>query len=43
MKYGVIALMFLANNEMTSLIALMLMAAAFFYDIAKARLEGAEW
>ena len=42
-KYGVISLMFLANNEVVSLIALMLMAAAFFYDIAKARLEEAEW
>lgn len=42
-KYGVISLMFLANSEVLSLIALLIMAAAFFYDIAKARLEDAEW
>lgn len=33
MKYGVVALMFLANSEIISLIALIIMGIMFLYDI----------
>ena len=37
MKYGAVALMFLANNEIISYLALSIMAALVCADILKAR------
>ena len=39
MKYGIMALLFLANNEVTSLIALMVMTVFAIYDLAVAGME----
>lgn len=37
MKYLAPAAMFLANNEILSLLALLIMSMMFFYDLLKAR------
>ena len=40
MKYGAIAIMFLANNEIISLLALCIMSVLFIADIMKERMAG---